>query len=79
MMDDARYGDARYYTVNDRPVMVARTPEGGSDCLVFDFANGELVADRAYWQPSTPGSGKDVEVLITLPSPGSPRRSPGCR
>lgn len=53
----------RFYTVNDRPVAVLPTREGGADCVVFDFATGELVPDRSYFGHVTPGSGKDVEVL----------------
>ncbi len=35
----------------------------GADCVVFDFATGELVPDRSYFGHVTPGSGKDVEAL----------------
>ena len=54
---------SRFYTVNDRPVAVVPTPDGGADCVVFDFASGELVPDRSYFGHVTPGSGKDVEAL----------------
>ena len=54
---------SRFYTVNDRPVAVVLTAEGGSDCLVFDFATGEMVPDRSYFGYVTPGSGRDVDVL----------------
>jgi hypothetical protein len=53
----------RCYAVNDRPVAVVPTADGGADCLVFDFATGEMVPDRAYFAYVTPGSGKDVDVL----------------
>jgi hypothetical protein len=53
----------RFYTVNDRPVAVLPTADGGADCVVFDFATGELTPDRAYFAHVTPGSGKDVEAL----------------
>jgi hypothetical protein len=53
----------RFYAVNDRPVAVVATADGGSDCVVFDFATGELVPDRSYFAYVTPGSGKDVDVL----------------
>jgi hypothetical protein len=53
----------RFYTVNDRPVAVVPTRDGGADCVVFDFATGELVPDRSYFGHVTPGSGKDVEAL----------------
>ena len=39
------------------------TAQGGTDCLVFDFATGEMVPDRSYFGYVTPGSGKDVDVL----------------
>ena len=54
---------ARYYAVNDRPVAVVPTADGGADCVVFDFATGELVPDRSYFGYVTPGSGKDVDAL----------------
>lgn len=53
----------KFYTVNDRPVAVLPTADGGADCVVFDFATGELTPDRAYFAHVTPGSGKDVEAL----------------
>jgi hypothetical protein len=53
----------RYYAVNDRPVAVVPTADGGEDCVVFDFATGELVPDRAYFGYLAPGSGKDVDAL----------------
>jgi hypothetical protein len=42
---------------------VVPTAQGGTDCLVFDFATGEMVPDRSYFGYVTPGSGKDVDVL----------------
>jgi hypothetical protein len=54
---------SRFYLVNDRPVAVVPTPDGGADCVVFDFATGELVPDRSYFEYLIPGSGKDVDVL----------------
>jgi hypothetical protein len=54
---------SRFYAVNDRPVAVVPVPGGGVDCVVFDFATGELVPDRAYFGHVTGGSGKDVDVL----------------
>jgi hypothetical protein len=54
---------SRFYAVNDRPVAVVPTPDGGADCTVFDFATGELVPDRSYFGYLTPGSGRDVDVL----------------
>jgi hypothetical protein len=55
--------DTRYYAVNDRPVAVVAMADGGADCLVFDFATGELVPDRAYFEYLIPGAGKDTDVL----------------
>jgi hypothetical protein len=54
---------SRFYTVSDRPVAVVPTQDGGADCVVFDFATGELVPDRSYFGYVTPGSGKDVDAL----------------
>jgi hypothetical protein len=54
---------SRFYLINDRPAAVVPTLNGGSDCVVFDFATGELVPDRSYFGYLTPGSGKDVDVL----------------
>jgi hypothetical protein len=54
---------SRFYAVNDRPVAVVPTADGGADCMVFDFATGEMVSDRSYFGYVTPGSGKDVDVL----------------
>jgi hypothetical protein len=52
---------ARYYAVNDRPVAIVPTANGGQDCLVYDFASGELLPDRSYFEQVSPGSGKDVD------------------
>lgn len=52
-----------YYAVNDRPVKIVETADGGSDCLVFDFATGGFVPDRGYFSQVTPGSGRDVDQL----------------
>src|ERR1022692_2281238 len=54
---------SRYYAVNDRPVAVVPTADGGADCVVFDFATGEMAPDRSYFEYVTPGSGKDVDAL----------------
>lgn len=56
--------DARYYAVNDRPVALVPTPDGGLDCLVFDFATASMVPDRSYFaRVSGTGIGKDVDAL----------------
>jgi hypothetical protein len=54
---------SRFYLVNDRPVALVPTENGGTDCVAFDFATGELVPDRSYFGYLTPGSGRDVDVL----------------
>jgi hypothetical protein len=53
----------RFYLVNDRPAAVIRTPDGGTDCVVFSFATGELEPDRSYFGHLMPGSHKDVDVV----------------
>jgi hypothetical protein len=53
-----------YYAVNDRPVKIVLLPDGGADCLVFDFATGGFVPDRSYFaRVSDTGVGKDVDQL----------------
>jgi hypothetical protein len=47
----------RHCAVSSRPVAVP-TAEGGADCLVFDFATGELGPDRSYVGHVPPGSGR---------------------
>lgn len=46
---------SRFYLVNDRPVAVVPTLNGGTDCVTFDFATGELAPDRSYFGYLTPG------------------------
>ena len=41
--------------MNDRPVALVQTADGGEDCLVFDWATGELTPDRAYFEQVGPG------------------------
>jgi len=53
----------QYYAVNDRPVNIVLLPNGGSDCLVFDFDTGGFSPDRSYLAHLIPGSGKDVDQL----------------
>lgn len=50
-----------YYAVNDRPVAIVQTADGGADCLVLDFVTGNLVPDRSYFGRTVPGLGKDVD------------------
>jgi hypothetical protein len=54
---------SRFYLVNDRPVAVVPTRDGGADCLAFDFVTGELLPNRSYFEYLTPGSRRDVDVL----------------
>jgi hypothetical protein len=53
----------RFYLINDRPAAIIPTWNGGTDCVVFSFATGELEPDRSYFGYLTPGSGRDVDVL----------------
>jgi hypothetical protein len=53
----------RFYAVSDRPVALVPTADGGEDCVVFDFATGEMLPDRSYFEYVTPGSGRDVDAL----------------
>jgi hypothetical protein len=53
-----------FYTVNDRPVKIVQLPDGGADCLVFDFTTGGFFSDRGYFtRVSETGIGKDVDSL----------------
>ena len=53
-----------YYAVNDRPVKIVQLPDGGADCLVFDFATGGFVPDRSYFARTVEtGIGRDVDQL----------------
>lgn len=54
-----------HYLVNDRPVMLVETADGGGDCLVLDWATGSFVPDRSYFGRTMGGIGKDVDA----PSP----------
>ncbi|UBF24495.1 hypothetical protein K9N68_22770 [Kovacikia minuta CCNUW1] len=37
-----------YFLVNDRPVKVTATPDGGMDVLILNLSTGELERDMAY-------------------------------
>lgn len=52
----------RYYAVNDRPVKMVATPEGGADILVLDMVTGAFVPDRSYFLRISE-VGKDVDSL----------------
>lgn len=50
----------QYYAVNDRPVKMIATPEGGRDVLVMNMKTGEFERDMSYgYQIHEPG--KDVD------------------
>lgn len=55
-------GLPRYYAVNDRPCLMAETPDGGADMLVLDMRTGALVPDRSYFLRVSE-VGKDVDAL----------------
>jgi hypothetical protein len=37
-----------YYAVNDRPVKMVATPDGGMDVLVLNMSTGEFERDMSY-------------------------------
>jgi hypothetical protein len=37
-----------FYLVNDKPVKMVQTPDGGMDVLVYDFDTGDFVRDFDY-------------------------------
>jgi hypothetical protein len=49
--------------VNDRPVKIVGTADGGADCLVLDWASGSFVPDRSYFSRTLPGDFKDVDAV----------------
>jgi hypothetical protein len=49
--------------VNDRPVMIVETPDGGADCVVLDWASGSFVVDRSYFSRTLPGDFADVDSV----------------
>jgi hypothetical protein len=53
-----------YFAVDDRPVKIVASPDGGADALVFDFTTGGFVPDRSYLgRVAETGVGKDVDRL----------------
>jgi hypothetical protein len=51
---------SEYYAVNDRPIKMVATPEGGRDVLVMNMKTGEFERDMSYgYQIYEPG--KDVD------------------
>jgi hypothetical protein len=51
-----------FYLVNDRPVKVIGTPDGGLDVLVFDLQQKKFVSDMSYLPASLPAH-KDVDAV----------------
>jgi hypothetical protein len=51
------------YLVNDRPVLIVGTPDGGADCLVLDWASGSFVPDRSYFSRTIPGNFADLDTV----------------
>jgi hypothetical protein len=50
--------------VNDRPVKIVPTPDGGADAMAFDWATGGFVIDRSYFTRTIEvGIGKDVDAF----------------
>ena len=37
-----------YFTINDRPVKVSATPDGGMDVLILNLTTGEMEHNMAY-------------------------------
>jgi hypothetical protein len=53
------------HLVNDRPVMIVETADGGADCVVLDWASGSFVIDRTYFTRTIPGYGSDVDGVTS--------------
>ncbi len=51
-----------YYAVNERPVKLVPTPEGGLDVMALDMRTGEFVRDMSYLSRCLGESG-DVDAL----------------
>lgn len=52
----------RFYTVNDRPVALLATPEGGQQAYAYDYASAQLRADPAMFERISDVGG-DVQSL----------------
>ena len=50
--------------VNDRPVMIVETADGGADCVVLDWTSGSFVVDRSYFSRTLPGDFRDVDAVM---------------
>ncbi|MEO6954923.1 MAG: hypothetical protein ABI321_24195 [Polyangia bacterium] len=49
-----------YYAVNDRPVKMVATSDGGMEVMVLDMKTGEFKRDMSYLSQVSDG-GKDVD------------------
>jgi hypothetical protein len=57
-------GAISHHAVNDRPVVLVPTADGGMDALTLDWSAGDLVPDRSMFSRVTDvGIGKDVDRL----------------
>lgn len=52
-----------FYTVNDRPVKLVQTADGGVDALAFDCNTGGFVPERRYFTEISDHGFKDVDQL----------------
>src|SRR4051812_37096005 len=52
-----------FYAVNDRPVKLVETADGGLDALAFDWRTGGFVPDRSYFSAISEHGTKDVDQL----------------
>lgn len=48
MCDRSKLPQAEYYTVNDRPVKIVPTANGGKTVLVMNLSTGEFERDLSY-------------------------------
>lgn len=48
MCDRSKLPQAEYYTVNDRPVKIVPTANGGKTVLVMNWHTGEFERDLSY-------------------------------
>jgi hypothetical protein len=62
--DSPRY--PRFFTVNDRPIKLVQTADGGVDALAFDWKTGGFVPAREYFSAISEHGTKDVDQLTEL-------------